>query len=99
MLGKVEAVADDELVGALEADIAARDVGLGRRVLAHERRHRKRRRLARDCRFFRRYFSVSPESMMSSAMTTWRPRMSVLRSFQDAHPPELFARCRRRTRP
>lgn len=33
MLGKVEAVADDELVGALEADIAARDVGLGRRVL------------------------------------------------------------------
>ena len=46
MLGKVEAVTDDELVGALEADIAARDVGLGRRVLAHERRHRKRRRLA-----------------------------------------------------
>ena len=53
MLGKVKAVADDELVGALEADIAARDVGLGRRVLAHERRHRKRRR-PRDCRLPRR---------------------------------------------
>ena len=25
---------------------------------------------------------MSPESMMSSAMTTWRPGMSVLRSFR-----------------
>ena len=44
----------------------------------------------RDSKFCIRYFSVRPESMISSAMMTWRPQMSVFRSFKMRTTPELF---------
>src|SRR3990172_1624063 len=46
-LGEVEAVADHEAVGNLEADVAAVDVALAPLRLGHERAHVERGRLAR----------------------------------------------------
>ena len=37
---------------------------------------------SRDARFFRRYESVSPESITSSTTSTWRPAIGMSRSFR-----------------
>ncbi len=46
-LGVVEPIAHDELIGALETDVAALDVGLVRRFLANKRRLLQRGGIAR----------------------------------------------------
>ena len=90
LLGVVEAVADDELVGDVEADVAC--TGMSTLTTSGLRSSVQISTEAglRDSRLALIHDSVRPESMMSSTMSTWRPVMSVSRSLRMRTTPELF---------
>ena len=79
VVGVVEAVADDEFVGDLEAAHVGLVALRVPRRLVEEGDGRDGRGI-RAPKSWRRYCIVRPESMMSSTMTTWRPVMLLSRS-------------------
>ena len=87
-LGVVEAVADREAVGDLEADVAGGSTSVRRRSGLVSRAQTSSEAGSRASRLRSRYWRVRPESTMSSTISTWRPWIGASRSFMIRTTPE-----------